>query len=255
MAQQKDLTIPSADLPIQVAGQWYSSPERYARLNNNSYKADIFFASLNPASGEASKIPKKDCYPLPISQYYLLGPPPGGSYTHVAPSGKRSGKPAMAAQVASASALQGVEAPKPPPPLLGTQHRFYTLHLLPSFFDDLLNMAASLPDDMASVLNSEGCTLLLSFAALVNTNRASKITTSVFIAVTPQDPNLLGPDLQHNGARIRLFNRLEDIHLAHPASRNTQYKKCYHFGHSKPVYKAEHYTCPISAKVHLRAEQ
>jgi len=78
------------------------------------------------------------------------------------------------------------------------------------------------------------------------TKRAAKLTTSVVVAVNPED-------VPRFGDSIRLFSRARNVRPAYSASKSTQCKKCWHFGHSAPLCKEDSLVCPICSLPHHRS--
>jgi len=76
--------------------------------------------------------------------------------------------------------------------------------------------------------------------------RAEKRTTLVVVAVDP----LYGSRF---GESIRLFSRTRTVAHAYSASKSTQCRKCWRFGHSAPLCKEEAQACPICTLLHHRS--
>jgi len=76
--------------------------------------------------------------------------------------------------------------------------------------------------------------------------RAEKCTTSVVVAVDPLHVSRFGES-------IRLFSRARTVAPAYSASKSTQCRKCWRFGHSAPLCKEEAQACPISTLLHHRS--
>jgi len=76
--------------------------------------------------------------------------------------------------------------------------------------------------------------------------RAEKRTTSVVVAVDPLH-------VSRSGESIRLFSRARTVAPALSASKSTQCRKCWRFGHSAPLCKEEAQPCPICTLLHHRS--
>jgi len=76
--------------------------------------------------------------------------------------------------------------------------------------------------------------------------RAEKRTTSVVVAVDPLH-------VSRYGESIRLFSRARTVAPAYSASKSTQCRKCWRFGHSAPLCKEEAQACPICTLLHHRS--
>ena len=76
--------------------------------------------------------------------------------------------------------------------------------------------------------------------------RAEKPTTSVVVAVDPLPASRFGES-------IRPFSRARTVAPAYSASKYTQCRKCWHFGHSTPLCKEEAQACPICTLLHHRS--
>jgi len=77
--------------------------------------------------------------------------------------------------------------------------------------------------------------------------RAEKFTTTVVVSVSPEDVGKFGES-------IRLFSCPCKVTPAHPASKPTQCKKCWKFGHSHLLCKVHEHTCPICSALHSRSQ-
>jgi len=73
--------------------------------------------------------------------------------------------------------------------------------------------------------------------------RAEKHTTSVVVAVDPLHVSRFGKS-------IRPFSRARPVPPAYSASKSTQCRKCWRFGHSAPLCKEEAQACPICTLLH-----
>jgi len=76
--------------------------------------------------------------------------------------------------------------------------------------------------------------------------RAEKCTTSVVVAVDPLHVSWFGQSL-------RLFSRASTVAPAYSASKSTQCRKCWRFGHCPPLCKEEAQACPICTLLHHRS--
>ena len=76
--------------------------------------------------------------------------------------------------------------------------------------------------------------------------RVEKLTTSVVVAVDPLHVSGFSESM-------RLFSRARMVAPASTASKSTQCRKCWHYGHSAPVYKEEAQACPICTLLHHRS--
>ena len=76
--------------------------------------------------------------------------------------------------------------------------------------------------------------------------RAEKRTTSVVVAIDPLHVSRFGES-------IRLFSRACTVAPAYSASKSTQCRKCWRFGHSAPLCKEEAQACPICTLLHHRS--
>jgi len=73
--------------------------------------------------------------------------------------------------------------------------------------------------------------------------RAEKHTTWVVVAVDPLHVSRFGES-------IRLFSRARTVAPDYSASKSTQCRKCWRFGHSAPLCKEEAQACPICTLLH-----
>jgi len=73
--------------------------------------------------------------------------------------------------------------------------------------------------------------------------RAEKRTTSVVVAVDPLHVSRFGES-------FRLFSRARTVAPTYSASKSTQCRKCWRFGHSAPLCKEEAQACPICTLLH-----
>jgi len=76
--------------------------------------------------------------------------------------------------------------------------------------------------------------------------RAETRMTSVVVAVDPLH-------LSRFGESIRLFSPARTVAPAYSASKSTQCRKCWRFGHSAPLCKEEAQGCPICTLLHHRS--
>jgi len=76
--------------------------------------------------------------------------------------------------------------------------------------------------------------------------RADKRTTSVVVAVDPLHVSQLGEF-------IRPFSHVRMVTPTYSASKSTQCRKCWRFGHSAPLFKEEAQACPICTLLHHRS--
>ena len=105
--------------------------------------------------------------------------------------------------------------------------------LFPSLLESIGN-AIDVPIFGARVLQSDPA------------KRAEKPTTSVVVAVDPLH-------FSRFGESIRLFSRARTVAPAYSASKSTQCRKCWRFGHSAPLWKEEAQACPIYTLLHHRS--
>jgi len=76
--------------------------------------------------------------------------------------------------------------------------------------------------------------------------RSEKGTTSVVVAVDPLHASRFGES-------IRPFSRSRTVVPAYSASKSTQCRNCWRFGHSAPLCNAEAQACPICTLLHHRS--
>jgi len=76
--------------------------------------------------------------------------------------------------------------------------------------------------------------------------RAEKPTTSVVVAVDPLHVSRFGES-------IWLSSRPRTVAPAYSASKSTQCRKCWRFGHSAPLCKEEALACPMCTLLHHRS--
>jgi len=76
--------------------------------------------------------------------------------------------------------------------------------------------------------------------------RAEKRTPSVVVVVDPLHVSRFGES-------ICLFSRARTLAPAYSASKSTQCRKCWRFGHSAPLCKEEAQACPICTLLHHRS--
>ena len=77
--------------------------------------------------------------------------------------------------------------------------------------------------------------------------RAEKKASSVVVTTTPEDGKRMG-------SHIFLLSRKREIKTAHSANKTTRCRNCQRYGHTAPVCKQDHPTCPICALHHKRTE-
>jgi len=75
---------------------------------------------------------------------------------------------------------------------------------------------------------------------------AEKCTTSVLVAVDPLHVSRFGES-------IGLFSSACTVTPTYSASKSTQYRKCWHLGHSAPLCKENAQACPICTLLHHRS--
>jgi len=75
---------------------------------------------------------------------------------------------------------------------------------------------------------------------------AAKRTTSVVVTVDPLHVSRFGES-------IRFFSRARTVAPADSASKSTQFRKCWRFGHSAPLCKEEAQACPICTLLYHRS--
>jgi len=106
-------------------------------------------------------------------------------------------------------------------------------HLFPSLLESIGN-AIDVPIFVARFLKSDP------------PKRAEKHTTLVVVAVDPLHVSWFGES-------IRPFSGARPVTPAYSASKSTQCRKCWRFGHSAPLCKEVAQSCPIGTLLHYRS--